>query len=94
MQPFLILANVACLLATIACIHGSERRWVSTGYAALGFVIVVAMGLLSVFVFAGGGNVVEINNRLDTIGNGIQLAAPIAAVFGAGAFGGIRKKKP
>ncbi len=94
MSTVLILANLGALIATIAFIHGSERRWVSTGYAALGFVIVVLMGLLSVVVFAGDGTVAEINGRLDAIGNGIQLAAPIAAAVGAGLFGGNRKKMP
>jgi hypothetical protein len=97
MQGFLIVANLGALAATISAIYGSERRWVSAGYAALGFVIVVVMGVLLLFAigaiggFATGG-VAAINNKLDTIGNGIQLAAPIAAAFGAELFGGKRKK--
>lgn len=93
MVPMLIGANVGVLVGTITAIYRSERRWVSAGFAALGFVIVVAAGLLLCLVLVpSDGNVVATNHTLDTIGNGILLAAPFAAYFGAALFGGDRKK--
>jgi hypothetical protein len=90
----LIVANIVAVICTITAIYRSERRWVSAGFAALGFVIVVAAALLlaAVMVPSDGGGVAATNHVLDTIGNGIQLAAPFAAYFGAGMFGGDRKK--
>jgi hypothetical protein len=89
----LIVANIVAVICTIMAIYHSERRWVSAGFAALGFVIVVAAGLLLTFVLApSGDSVVATNHILDTIGNGIQLAAPFAAYLGAALFGGDRKK--
>jgi len=93
MGPMLIVANIVAVICTIMAIYHSQRRWVSAGFAALGLVIVVAAGMLLCFLLAPKGDSVEATNHvLDTIGNGIQLAAPFAAYLGAALFGGDRKK--
>jgi hypothetical protein len=93
MGPILIIANIIAVIGTIMAIYRSERRWVSGGFAALGFALVVGAGLLLIPLFTpSDGDVVATNHILDTIGNGIQLAAPFAALFGAVSFGGVRKK--
>ena len=93
MGPILILANIVAVIGTIMAIYRSERRWVSAGFAALGFALVVGAGLLLIPLFTpSDGNLVATNHILDTVGNGIQLAAPFAALLGASLFGGDRKK--
>jgi uncharacterized membrane protein len=84
MQTLMIIANVVCLVTLIAAIKNSQRRWLSSGYAALGFALVLVLGFVSMFFLVPRhGNVIDVNEALDKIARGVQIAAPIAAVWGA-----------
>jgi hypothetical protein len=71
---FGIVDIVAVLLLTQA-IYNSQRRWLSFGYAILGFAIPFVLGLLLVLVISAGA--------VDIVGTGITLSSPFAAVLGA-----------
>jgi hypothetical protein len=83
-ETLMIIANVVCLVMLISAIKNSQRRWLSSGYAALGFVLVLVLGFVSVFVLMPRhGNVIDVNEVIDKVSRAIQIAAPIAAVWGA-----------
>jgi hypothetical protein len=74
MNMLFIMVDLVCLFLLIGNIHGSSRRWLSVGYAILGFAIPLVLGGALVFV---------INSGIDTIGTAMTLACPVAAVLGA-----------
>lgn len=84
MEALMIIANVVCLVMLIFAIKGSQRRWLSSGYAALGFALVLVLGIVSLFVLVPRhGNLIDVNEAIHKIATAIQIAAPIAAVWGA-----------
>lgn len=85
----MIIVDLVCLFLIISGIYYSQSRWAAVGFAALGFVIPLALGALAAFLFVPrSGSVVEINSVLDTIGTGVSFASPIGAVIG------VMKPKP
>lgn len=84
MEALMIIANVVCLVMLISAIINSQRRWLSSGYAALGCALVLVLGFVSMFFLVPRhGSVIDVNEVIDKVGRGIQIAAPIAAVWGA-----------
>ena len=85
MNPILlIVVYLVCLVLVIRLIYNSQRRWVSFGYAVLGFGLVAVLGIVATFLLVPArGTVMETNSVLDMVGTAISLAAPIAAVWGA-----------
>lgn len=74
MNMLFIVVDLVCLFLLVQNIYGSSRRWLSIGYAILGFAIPMVLGGALIYVLGSG---------IDTIGAAITLASPIAAVFGA-----------
>jgi len=87
MNPIiLIILNLVALWFLIKAIYTSQRRWLSFGYAVLGFVITIVLGIILTFILMtilGPKSAPAVNSVLDPVGNGIQLAGPFAAVLGA-----------
>lgn len=83
MSTFLFLLDAVCLLALIRCIYMSQTRFKAFGYAVLGFVVPMILGVVAALM-SGPENA-------DNIGIAISIASPIAAVLGAGAMTETRK---
>jgi hypothetical protein len=85
-----VLCTVAELVGLgllIQAIYSSQRRWLSFGYAILAFVVTLALGFLLVpLLFAlvfREASLMTTNQILDTVGAGVDLASPFAALYGA-----------
>ncbi|MBZ5524826.1 MAG: hypothetical protein LAP21_21525 [Acidobacteriia bacterium] len=84
MKSLFFLIDFICLLLLIDGIKNSSRRLLSFGYAVGGFVLVLLLGLLAMFLLTPhSGDPAEVNPTLDMIGMAITVAAPIAAVYGS-----------
>ena len=84
MEAVMIFANVVCLVMLISGIKNSQRRWLSSGYAALGLVLVLVLGVVSVFVLMPRhGNLIDKNEVIHKVSWATQIAALIAAAWGA-----------
>lgn len=74
MNILFMVVDIISALFLISAIYNSQSRWAAFGYAVVGFVIPMVLGLLLMFI-AGPGSI-------DTIGAGMTLACPIAAAIG------------
>jgi Kef-type K+ transport system membrane component KefB len=83
MNTFLFLLDCVCLVMLIRCIYMSQTRWKAFGYAVLGFIIPMVLGVLASLVIG--------HESADNIGIAISIASPIAAVIGAGGMTETRK---
>lgn len=78
MNTFLFLLDIVCLVLLIRCIYMSKTRFKAFGYAVLGFIIPMVLGVLATLVLGP--------QSADNIGVAISIASPVAAVLGAGAM--------
>ncbi|MGA2052354.1 MAG: hypothetical protein ABSH19_03480 [Opitutales bacterium] len=84
MDALVPLVAIVCLVMLISAIYHSQKRWLSFGYAVLGFVIPLVLGFILTFILVpSSGTVADTNSVLDTIGMAINFASPICAVLGA-----------
>jgi hypothetical protein len=83
-MSWVYVADFWLFVLLIGAIKSSSRRLLSFGYAVGGFVLVLVLGLVAMFLLTPrSGTVGEVNAVLDMIGMAVTLAAPIAAVVGA-----------
>jgi hypothetical protein len=84
MEGITFLVEIICLVLLIIAIKDSQRRFLSVGYAVLGVVLAIVLGVASMFVLVPSeGSVIEINEVLDKIGAATSITGSIAAVWAA-----------
>ena len=81
MSPIFIVVQIIALYYLIHGIYKSQRRWLSVGYAALGFAVFLLVMLLAVAILGNIFNfdVRAINNTID----GIVLVEFVPSIIGA-----------
>jgi hypothetical protein len=84
MSGWIHLANFVCLILFVDAISGSSRRVRSFAYAVAGVLLVLALGLVAMYILVPHfGGPALVNPTLDMIGWAVTFTAPIAAVYGA-----------
>ena len=79
-----LIISFVGLLLLIRAIYTSSRRLASLGYAILAVGLLVALGLVSMFVLIpSDASVVQTNSVLDKIGRAMNIGALVAAVWAA-----------
>lgn len=84
MGVVILIIDVIFLILLILAIIESQKRLLSFVYAVLAIVLVFALGFAAAYILMPArGNVIDVNEVLDTVGNAISIVAPIAAFWAA-----------